>query len=325
MNAGQRRSTRASVQRRPRGAPPAERGFVLLAVLWVLVGCAALGLAATFAAREAMAASRNRAGATAATWIAEGCLARARAEIDGILAAQMQGDGTLGWERLDQAVARIASAAGCALEAEPAGARLDANAVDRDVLRQLLVGAGFGATRADSMSDALLDWRDADDEPRALGAERTWYRSRRRTGASNAPISDVREIRLIRGFEDPAGLVGLLGVEPGALSLNHAPAQALAALPGFGPELVRAVLEKRRRGEWIRDVAELQGAVSPAAAAALRASLPELSQLVTCTPEAWVVRGRAPIAGTDASETVEVRLARAGARAAVVRYRRWTS
>ncbi|MDB4949022.1 MAG: hypothetical protein JWM27_1671, partial [Gemmatimonadetes bacterium] len=50
-----------------------RRGFALLAVLWILVGAAALGLAVALSGRSAVAAAQNRVDLARARWAAAGC------------------------------------------------------------------------------------------------------------------------------------------------------------------------------------------------------------------------------------------------------------
>ena len=53
------------------------KGFVLLAVLWVMVGAGALGLGLALIARRAVGTAHNRRAATVAMWLAEDCASRA--------------------------------------------------------------------------------------------------------------------------------------------------------------------------------------------------------------------------------------------------------
>jgi type II secretory pathway component PulK len=61
-----------------------QRGFALLAVLWVIVALTALTGAGVVSARTAGAVTRNRIGLARARWAAEGCLAVALAGLDRI-------------------------------------------------------------------------------------------------------------------------------------------------------------------------------------------------------------------------------------------------
>ncbi|MBW3571952.1 MAG: general secretion pathway protein GspK [Gemmatimonadetes bacterium] len=160
---------------RPRvsGAAGERGGFALVSVLWILVGLAALGLAANLAARQAVAAARNRADLAASAWRAEACVERARAAIhDALWEARHEPPGATVWGRLDGVVAGSPGLAGmaCALQMRAAGAALDVNAAPDETLRRLFVALGRSPAGADSLADALADWRDEDDAPRPAGA-----------------------------------------------------------------------------------------------------------------------------------------------------------
>jgi general secretion pathway protein K len=307
-------------------APRARGGFALVSVLWILVGVSALALAAGLAARDAVSAARNRADLAAAAWLAEGCVERVRAAADEALAAELRGGrDPSAWRNLDRVVAESPLLAGapCTAELHPAGAALDVNAAPAESLRRLLLAVGQTAAAADSLVDALADWRDADDVPRPLGAERGWYEARGLRPPRDGPLADVRELRWVRGWDAVPGVETLLTTEPGRISVNHAPPQVLASLPGFTPEVVSRIEEMRMRGAQVRELGALAGELTPSARDAFHRHYAELAGLATVDPEAWIVRGRGAVGAPEAVAVLEVRLAGAGDRAAVVRRRSW--
>jgi general secretion pathway protein K len=308
----------------------AEReGFALLAVLWILLGVASLGLAIQLAGRDAVAAARNRMNLTQAAWLAEGCLERARAVIGEALTAGESAisAGVDPWGALDQVVPRapVLTAVGCDVELRAAGSAIDVNAADSEMLRRLFVALGIRAPRADSLLDALLDWRDGDDEPRPFGAERSWYAAHARPLPRNGPFADVRELRRVRGFEELSAIDRVLDVEPGRIALNHAPLEVLAALPGFTEETIARMAEQRLRGVRTRNLLDLSGALSPMARDSFLARFADLARLTTAEPDAWILRSRMNYGTPPVRSTLEVRLVRAGSRAAIVRRRSWVS
>lgn len=322
--------TRRLLNCRGHGWPHREQGFALLAVLWVMVGVAALGLMVSLAGREAVASARNRMDLTRAAWRAEACIERTRAVIDGILTGlDERGLGGRGaeWNTLNRAV--LASpwitSAGCDVTLRASGSRIDINAADEEVLQRLFAALRTPPARADSLAHALLDWRDADDVPRPYGAERAWYQMRERHLPRNGPFADIREISRVRGFETPVGLDSLLGVEPSRIALDHAPLMVLASLPGFTAETVARIAERRMRGVPIRDLLALSGELSPGTRESLLARHPDLARLTTTEPDAWIVTSRARVGTPPVTAMIEVRLVRAGSRAAIVRRRSWVS
>ena len=298
-------------------------GFALPAVLWVLVGVTAVTLAGTIAARDAVMTAQNRVDHLRAAWRAEGCLDIARGNV---ALALTDGDrAPARWRAIDSVLvtSRELDEAGCTVSARAAGAAIDVNAADAERLRRAFVALGSGDAEADSLVDAVFDWRDGDDEPRPLGAESEWYRSRRELPPRNAPIAAPGELRRIRGLAAVAGLDSIFGVEPGRAPLGRAPLAVIASLPGFGDEAVARLEELRLRGQPPADLLAFSASLSREARAALLARYPELVALVTTDPDAWIVRSSAVEGSRSVGATIEVRLVRAGTRAAIVRRRTW--
>lgn len=340
-------------QHRRRG--PGRRGVALATVLWMLTGVAALVLAVTTVARDAVTVAERRMAFLRAGWSAEACAERALAAADEALAAEMRSRGAApGWRSLDVGVARapqLASVADCVVTLRPAGAALDVNVTDADQLARVLTAAGVATPHADSLRDALLDWVDADEEPRPAGVERAWYVAAGRPTPRDGPLVDRRELARVRGFDalPPATariLDEALNVEPGRLLLTHAPAAALAALPGFTPEVVALVLTLRLEGvlgdarisaspSAALDLLVGDARLAPAVRDTLAAYRPAFVARAGLEPDAWILtaRGGSGLAGTNAiagradmlavrpEATLELRLVRAGERAAVVRRR----
>lgn len=301
----------------------ARRGFALPAVLWVIVGVAAVSLVGTVAARDAVAAAQNRVDHLRAAWRAEGCLEIARATITEGLA---DGDhAPIAWTGLDSLLNRsvLLRGTGCDIAAHPSGGALDVNAASAEQLQRLFLAAGARQSEADSLTGALLDWRDRDEEPRPTGAEQSWYRTRGELPPRDGPIGDVAELQRIRGMRDLPGIDTLLGVDPGRIPLTRAPLAVIASLPGIGDEAIARVTEMRLRGEQPRDLLALAASLSREARAEMLARYPELVGLVTIEPDAWIVASTTKEGPRAVSATIEVRLVRAGTRAAIVRRRNW--
>jgi general secretion pathway protein K len=303
-----------------------EGGFALLSVLWILVGVSALAMGANLVARDAVAAARNRADLARARWHAEDCLERTRAAIAAELARGRDAGAAQGvWSGMHRAVASSAllADAACDIRMAAEGSTLDINSADEEILGRLLFALSGSSATADSLRDALADWRDRDDVARPHGAEREWYRRAGLPLPRDSALADPRELARIRGFDRYAGLDSLLGVEAGKLSLNHAPALVLAPLPGLTPEAVARLGDMKSRGEHLHELAALEGQLSPPARMALLASFAELATLVVLEPDAWIVTSRARAGTPPVTAALEIRLARAGERAAVLRRRTW--
>lgn len=288
-------------------------GFALVGTLWLVLGLTALAFLTAGVARESVATVRNRGNATRAEWLARGCAAALLSEINAALArAESANVWEDAWRSLDDVVALRGATVGaeCQVDLCPVGLLVDVNSVGRDGLRRALDAMGAGPA-ADSLADAILDWRDPDDEPRRLGAEEPWYRRRERWGPRNESFASVKEIRLVRGAEGLAGLDTLLGVEPGRILITRAPLAVLAALPGMSPELLWA-LEAARRERPPTTIHELAQRLPPLLADSLRALAPTLVSLATFAPDAWLLRVEASVGSPPVRSYLEMRVQPAG-------------
>ena len=301
-----------------------RRGFALLAVLWVIVALVTLGVGISLVAREALGAARNRIELTRTEWRAQGCMARLLANVGEYLQTpHADAKGLSGWSALDQlAITPDLGRDGCTITIRVAGAKLDLNAVDPETLTSLLTHIGIPAPRRDSMVAALMDWRDADDDAREEGAERAWYSRAGRPGPRNGALADMRELRRVRGFEAIA-LDSALDVEPGRLDLNHAELTVIASLPGMSEEAVSRIAQLRDAHVPVADLSSFAGQLSPGARQQLLTNFAELTRATVTEPDAWIAMVRTEAGVPPVGAVVEVRLVRAGTRAAIVRRRSW--
>ena len=297
---------------------PARGGFALMTVLWVVTAGAVVALAAATAGREAAGASANRVNAARAFWRAHDCAARARAAVDRELSEGDETDALRRWRMLDRLV--VIDADDCDVRFEAAGTRLDVNNASEEELRALL--REVTDTGAEALADALMDWRDVDGIPRALGAEAEWYDARDRVLPRNGALADPAELRLVRGFEGGA-YDSLLTVGPARLSLNTAPLAVLASVRGLSEEVRQRIADERASGRAIGDVLVLAGRVSREAASDLLANYPEIARRTTSDPDAWMLAARGGAGSPEIRATIEMRLVRDGRRAVALRWRSW--
>lgn len=264
------------------------------------MGVGALTFAIHGAARDAIATSRNRIALTQASWTAQACVADVRAVLSDSLETRARhgtGSALEVWSRVNHILgARGAGASPCDLTLRAVGSRIDVNAADEATLARLLRNVGLAPARADSAAAEL---------------------ARRR------PFINVRELRLVRGLETVARLDTVLDVEPGAISLNHAPREVLALLPGFTEEAIEKVLDVRHRSASINTLHQLSEMLSPGARAAFDRAFPRLVSTALLAPPAWVVTVRSRAGTPTVTAVVEVRLAHGGSGTGIVRRRSW--
>ena len=299
----------------------ARNGFALSAVLWMLAVGTVLAGAAALQGRSAYDASRNRVNAERAHWLVEACVAETREAIDRALATSPPNLLGETWRTLDTVVAAFApTPAGCRVEMRSVGGAIDVNGASDALLRKY-IGNGSTATAADSLTDALLDWRDADDSVRTSGAERGWYAANALSAPRNDSLASIEELQLVRGFGARPDLAAYLTVEPSRVCLTTAPAPVLAALPGFTDAAVDRVLADRASGVWFGDLNALRGRLPQAEAESLLVHFQELALLTVVDPEGWILSVTAASGAPPISATTELRLDRYAARAIVVRRR----
>jgi type II secretory pathway component PulK len=294
-------------------------GFAMLTVLWAVVVIGTLTIATALTGRNAFNAGRNRVNAARAFWLANDCAERARASIDSALnRSDMTPSRT--WRHLDAVVLSdpLSTGSSCQVVLEATGTRLDVNAAAAADFTRLFTA--MGRSDADALADAIVDWRDADDDPLPNGAESQWYAGQRRTLPRNAPIADNDELAKIRGFEDGSAQ-HFLSVESGLISFPNAFGPVLAAVPGMTDEAVAAVMSVRAQGGEIDDLIAFASTLSSAARDSITCHYQEISRVTTLDPEAWIVTAAGRSGLPAVAATVELRLVRTNRRAPVVRRR----
>jgi type II secretory pathway component PulK len=292
----------------------------MITVLWVMAIATTVALAGSLAGRTTVSAARNRVQAERALWSAIGCARTAQAEIDAMLgSAPTLDEDALIWRTLEQrVVARQPSPRWpCDVRLEAAGAKLDVNSATPDMIAALLRAMGETDAHASEMAAALSDWRDTDEVESPVGAERSWYASAMRTLPRNGPLADIRELALVRGFENPRFEQGFT-TETGRVSLVHASAIVLSAVPGFTRETADLIASLAEAGHPVTDASAVTGRLTSESAAELMAHYPEIVKTTTGDPDAWFLEVRAWNGEPRTTVILRWRLVRTGRRCSVV-------
>jgi len=276
-------------------------GFALLAVLWTITAITVLTGTAITVARLGSATTRNRVLLARAAWAREACVE--------ILQARYAQEASV--RHLDSV--DLGRGTWCSATLEDPSAKLNLNLADRPALVTLLQAVVHRSAAADSLVDALLDWRDPDAVPRPLGDESS--------GNRNGPFAAVWELRYVRGFTDSlvARLASFITTRgTGAINVNAAPREVLAALPGITEETVR-VLVMHRGGAPLPNADALAGLLSPSARATLLASYPEFVRAAVFGPPYLVGLVTGGVRGTPLIARVTLTLVPVAGRLAVIR------
>lgn len=239
-------------------------------VLWVIVLLGAVGLGIVAAARSQSDLARTLRAGAVARYAAESGIELARARLEEQLFASAADPSAgdpyrqLAAELADIGTQAIGDARFQVAAVDP-GSRVDLNRSSDPLLLGLFEPL-FGEHRADSLLDALRDWTDPDDEPRALGAEAARYAA---AGSPfrppNRPLRSLDDLPRIVGFTDSVSLilapfVTLWG--DGRINVNTAPRQVLAAVPTLGPDGADAVIAARGAEGSLGSKVELMGALT---------------------------------------------------------------
>lgn len=239
---GRLKSRRSDVS----GTSPNQAGIALVLVLWVvtLLSTMALTLVATQRTETAltqnlMSAGQGRSLAEAGVYyaIARGLLYRASTKSE-----KWEPDGSPHtWEFAgSQLKVIITSEHGY----------IDLNHAKAKLLDSLLATSGMDEAEIPALRDAILDWRDKNDEHLLHGAEDSDYLAAgREYGAKDTLYNSVSELRQVLGMtpEIYQVVAPALTVYSGKekVDATFAPPQVLSALPGMDEDRLGEYLELR--------------------------------------------------------------------------------
>ena len=157
--------------------------------------------------------------------------------------------------------------------------KVNINTANAEALQQALTLMGVDANDISVVSDSILDWIDADDAPRAAGAESDYYQGLAVPYyAKNAPIDNLSELLLVKGVtpemywgsnstnhtpsvfqhklglgtspgqtpDYPFGLVDIFTpISSGRININTADTNVLQMIPGVDAATAAAIVKQR--------------------------------------------------------------------------------
>jgi general secretion pathway protein K len=221
-------------------APPADSGFVLVAVLWIVAALATLASVYSVYAVNTAAASH----------VADDRL-QAEAAIRGgvelavfqVLAAPESARPTHG--AFDAQIGQTKVSVRYASE----GGRIDLNAAPKEMLAGLFSAIGVGDAAAASDADRVIGWRTK-ATPNAENPEAAMYKTAGlRYPPRQAPFANTLELNLVLGLPPPIveRILPDVTVFSGKaqVDLVNAAPETLAALPGMTPDILHKVLQAR--------------------------------------------------------------------------------
>src|SRR5882762_3216145 len=225
---------------RSSGKQQNTRGFIVVAVLWILAALSALVLIyLTYVTNTAVvvAASTDR--------VRSDALATAGVELAAYQLTAVRDDDRPSSGTFD---ARM-GAARVSVTFRSEAARIDLNLAPKGLLAGLIIGLGGTPANAADYADRSVAWRapteGGEDDP-----ETSSYRTAGIAYAPrHAPFPAAEELWLVRGIPPPViqRMLPFVTAFSNMASINIADAapQVVAALPGMTPERLQAVLSQR--------------------------------------------------------------------------------
>ncbi len=143
------------------------------------------------------------------------------------------------------------------------GEKFNINAIvlrqDEQLMKSMFMDWGLDLDQAQALGDALIDWVDGNDEVGLNGAESEWYTQEGYVNMPfNRPFYNLDEVRLVRGMDyvealKPDWRNWFTIWSAGALDLNEAPAELIAAAAEVSVEEAAVIPETVRGADGIRD------------------------------------------------------------------------
>jgi general secretion pathway protein K len=256
----------------------ARRGVALLAGLWLVVAIAAVALQFSIEAHE-----RRNIGILASErgierGAAMGALALMQARLEYALRVGPTGSNpglarlraSDPWLDVDSLYSGpvMVDSMQVDIEAHDLGEKLNINQLNETELQTFFSFLLSDYSKATQLSQAIMDWRDADSIPRPQGAERDAYiKAEMLALPTNAPFRTIEELQDVMGmtseiYQKASPYLTTLGT--GQVNVNTAPVPVLRALPGMTDATLNRILQLRSQGGRINNISDLfptQGAV----------------------------------------------------------------
>ena len=251
----------------------ARRGVALLAALWLVVAIAAVALQFSIEARERRAIGILTSERGIQRGAALGALALTQARLEEALRigptvtnnpqlARLRA--TDPWFGVDSTFSGevLVDSMPVDVEIHDLGEKLNINRMSEVQLQQFFSFLLKDYSASTHLSQAIMDWRDADSIQRPSGAERDAYiKAEMLALPTNAPFREIDELRNVMGMtpEIYAEVVPYLTTHgtQGQVNLNSAPVPVLRALPGMTDVTLSLILQMRSQGRRINNVTDV--------------------------------------------------------------------
>jgi general secretion pathway protein K len=243
-----------------------RRGVALLAALWLVVSIAVVALQFSLEARERrtigiLASERGQQRA-----LAMGALAMVQAKLEYSLRVVPSGNNVARlrasdpWLDIDSTYTGTFYVDSIPVDvvARDLGSTLNINQLTENELRTFFSFVLQDYSKATSLAQSIMDWRDADSISRPQGAEQDEYeKAESLVLPSNAQFRDIEELQNVLGMTPEiygTVLPYLTTHGGGTVNINTAPVPVLRALPGMTDATINLILQARAQGRRISNL-----------------------------------------------------------------------
>jgi general secretion pathway protein K len=246
-----------------------RRGVALIAALWLVVAIATVALQFSIEARDRRTVGIATSERGMQRALAAGALALVQAKLDYALRVGPTGANVQRlraadpWLDVDSVYSGTfyVDSIPVLVEARDMGEKLNLNVMTENELRTFFSFLLNDYSKAQQLSQTIMDWRDFDSIPRPSGAEVDDYiKAEMLALPTNATFREVEELQNVMGMtpEIYAAAAPYLSTRGnGAVNLNTAPVLVLRTLPGMTDALLNRILQLRSQGRRIEDAGEL--------------------------------------------------------------------
>jgi general secretion pathway protein K len=243
-----------------------EKGLALIMVLWILTVLSVIALSFAFMARTEVYSTVSFRDGIEKKFLAEASIERGIMELFYRSANKNQVSAVEGSE-----IVRIDGRENqgeldenkYSFHISDESGKININAltdVNSIILSNLMVNLGIPGETANTIIDAILDWRDADNLVRLHGAEDSYYESLPVPyKAKNGNFDTLEELLLVRGVTpeimfgsgNTPGLLNFLTVysKGGVININAAAKEVIMALPNMTSSMADAIIGYRESTE----------------------------------------------------------------------------
>jgi general secretion pathway protein K len=323
-----------------------DRGFILIAVLWLLVSLSAVAVHAGLRGRSERLAAANTLDHARAREVARAGAEYARSRLSAAMleqADQLRSEATqanqqnarnqnqnqsraLSVQRLfnsadpledpwrnpaDLIVSEMSfDDASFVLTVRDTGAALNLNAADQEMIQSFFAqGLRIDFALAEKLTQSILDWIDEDDDPRVGGGERDEYlRAGMAVLPPNRPFASVEELRYVLGMtaEIFEEAAPYLTLSGTRINVNAAPEAVLLAIPVITPDVAAQLVRDRDSGLLPRNAEALLSLVSTVPGGSRQQAQRWLSQRVVFRTEEVEIISEGGIIGSPVRARVRM-------------------